>query len=89
MLNQKRIAKHDQEKTFSDEEIRIALQTVPRIPGVFEREYKPQYTASAYLNIAMTELSVARYELLDQVILRRLKVAEAAIDLWEYLLSRK
>lgn len=70
---------------FTREQVEHAVKTVPRVKGVFEKFYHAPRHLGNFKNIAHMELALANFEASDALKLERLAVAEAAMDVYDYL----
>ena len=74
---------------FTREQVEHAVKTVPRIKGVFEKFYVAPRHIENFKSIAHMELCLANLEINDQNKLERLQIAEAALDIHDYLRELK
>lgn len=70
---------------FTRDQVEHAVQVVPRIKGVFEKFYKTPKNLESFKNIAHMELSLANLATSDVIKLERLQIAEAALDIYDFL----
>lgn len=73
---------------FTREQIEHAVKTAPRVKGVFEKFYHAPRHLSNFKAIAHMELALANLETSDKNKLERLAVAEATMDVYDYLKRR-
>jgi len=69
---------------FTREQIERAVKVAPRIKGLFETAYQAPTLLSRYKVIADVEIKLANFAN-PQVKLERLQIAEAALDIHDYL----
>lgn len=69
---------------FTREQVEHAVNVAPRIKGVFEKAYQAPHLLSHYKVIANVELALANFAN-PEVKLERLQIAEAALDIHDYL----
>lgn len=71
-------------QAFTREQVEHAVKIAPRIKGVFEKAYQAPTLLSHYKVIANTELALAGFAN-NGIKLERLQIAEAALDIYDFL----
>ena len=71
-------------RIFTHEQVEHAVRTAPRIKEVFEKAYQAPTVLSHYKVIANIELTLANFAN-DEVKLERLQIAEATLDIYDFL----
>lgn len=74
---------------FTREQVEHAVKVAPRIKGVFEKAYQAPTVLSHYKVIANIEIALTNFETKDAIKLERLGVAEAALDIYDFLKESK
>lgn len=69
---------------FSREQVELAVKIAPRIKGVFEKAYQAPTLLHHYKVTADVEIKLANFAN-PEVKLERLQIAEAALDIHDYL----
>lgn len=70
---------------FTREQVEHAIRTAPRIKGVFEKVYHAPRHLENYRVIADVEVKLANFETNSAIKLERLQIAEAAMDIYDFL----
>lgn len=79
---------HLKNPIFTSAQVEHAVNVAPRIKGVFEKAYQAPRLLSHYKVIANVELALANFAN-PEVKLERLQIAEAALDIYDYLKDQK
>lgn len=69
---------------LTNKQVEHAVKVAPHIKGVFEKAYHAPRHLENYVAIANTKLALANFAN-DEVKLERLQIAEAALDIYDFL----